>query len=196
MAEEHRQTPIPVPYVYGQPSQSNLQQTTAEMANHTDNVIPLTHPDIEFHVTAAALPNTNAPHRTNRPPTTDEVAEDYQAAAPAPAASASNAPSPAGASASTANPPARTGTPYRNTNGGQETTASTSRAASAHPDPGFILMEAPLHGAPVRQYLNSKVTGPLLDGMKIIAKEQPQEPLRVLGEYLIQRSKDLESAST
>jgi COMPASS component SDC1 len=28
------------------------------------------------------------------------------------------------------------------------------------------------HGAPVRQYLNSRVTGPLLEGMKIVAKEQ------------------------
>lgn len=28
------------------------------------------------------------------------------------------------------------------------------------------------HGAPVRQYLNGKVTGPLLEGMKLLAKEQ------------------------
>lgn len=32
--------------------------------------------------------------------------------------------------------------------------------------------EAPVHGAPVRQYLNTKVTGVLLEGMKIIAKDQ------------------------
>jgi COMPASS component SDC1 len=32
--------------------------------------------------------------------------------------------------------------------------------------------EAAPHGAPVRQYINSKVTTTLLEGMKIIAKEQ------------------------
>jgi COMPASS component SDC1 len=49
----------------------------------------------------------------------------------------------------------------------------TSRATSQHPDPApTIPKEAPAHGAPTRQYLNSKVTGPLLDGMKQIAKEQ------------------------
>jgi len=31
-----------------------------------------------------------------------------------------------------------------------------------------------------------------LDGMKLIAKEQPKDPLKALGEYLLQRSKDLE----
>jgi len=48
-----------------------------------------------------------------------------------------------------------------------------SRAASAHPDSAFTMpTEAPVHGAPVRQYLNTKVTGVLLEGMKIIAKDQ------------------------
>jgi len=32
--------------------------------------------------------------------------------------------------------------------------------------------EAPPHGAPTRQYLNSKVTGVLLEGVKQLAKEQ------------------------
>ncbi|KAI1497360.1 Dpy-30 motif-domain-containing protein [Biscogniauxia marginata] len=111
---------------------------------------------------------------------TDVAASTEQAPSPAPAASSTNAPSPA---------PARTGTPLR-TNG-QE---NTSRAASQHPDPGFTMpAEAPPHGAPVRQYLNSKVTSTLLEGMKVIAKEQPKDPLRVLGEYLLQRSKELET---
>ncbi len=48
-----------------------------------------------------------------------------------------------------------------------------SRAASAHPDPGFTMpTEAPAHGAPLRQYINSKVTGALLEGVKLVAKEQ------------------------
>lgn len=32
--------------------------------------------------------------------------------------------------------------------------------------------EATPHGAPVRQYINGKITGVLLEGMKIVAREQ------------------------
>jgi COMPASS component SDC1 len=61
----------------------------------------------------------------------------------------------------------------RNTNPNGETERTGSRAASAHPDPSFTMPpEAPAHGAPVRQYINTKVTGVLLEGMKLIAKEQ------------------------
>ncbi|KAK4170425.1 putative dpy-30 domain-protein [Cladorrhinum sp. PSN259] len=56
--------------------------------------------------------------------------------------------------------------------------------------------EPPLHGAPVRQYLNSKVTGVLLEGMKLLAREQPKDPLRVLGEYFLQRSREVEGTGT
>ncbi|KAL2065112.1 hypothetical protein VTL71DRAFT_4252 [Oculimacula yallundae] len=93
--------------------------------------------------------------------------------------------------ATLANPiPARVGTPSRMTNGSND---STSRATSLHPDPTPTMpKEAPAHGAPTRQYLNGKVTGPLMDGMKLLAKEQPKDPLRVLGEYLLQRSKEIE----
>ncbi|UNI14626.1 COMPASS (complex proteins associated with Set1p) component [Purpureocillium takamizusanense] len=96
-----------------------------------------------------------------------------QAASPAPAAVA---PSPAAA---------RTGTP-----------AQGSRAPSVHPEAGVTMpSEAAPHGDPTRRYFNSKVTGVLLEGMKQLAKDQPPDPLRVLGEYLIQRSKELEGTS-
>ncbi|KAH7170757.1 hypothetical protein EDB81DRAFT_876774 [Dactylonectria macrodidyma] len=78
--------------------------------------------------------------------------------------------------------PGRTGTPVQG-----------SRAASAHPDPGFSMpAEAPPHGDATRRYLNTKVTGVLLEGMKQLAKDKPSDPLRVLGEYLIQKSRELE----
>lgn len=92
------------------------------------------------------------------------------------------------------------------------------------------------HGAPARRYLNEKVTGVLLEGMKRVAAEQyvcvfflsffgeggggvfvfgavlategregllgvgligwcccrPEDPLRVLGEFLLQRSREVE----
>ncbi|KAH8676722.1 hypothetical protein BGZ60DRAFT_403249 [Tricladium varicosporioides] len=105
-------------------------------------------------------------------------------ASPAPAIGLTNAPSPI---------PPRVGTPGRNTNGTDANV--TSRATSQHPDPApAIPKEAPPHGAPTRQYLNGKVTGVLLEGMKIIAKEQPRDPLRTLGEYLLQRSKEIEGS--
>ncbi|KAK0723997.1 hypothetical protein B0T21DRAFT_293910 [Apiosordaria backusii] len=68
------------------------------------------------------------------------------------------------------------------------TTATTTTTATASSMPS----EAPLHGAPVRQYINSKITGVLLEGMKLVAREQPKDPLRVLGEYLLQRSQEIE----
>ncbi|KFX88957.1 hypothetical protein V495_05678 [Pseudogymnoascus sp. VKM F-4514 (FW-929)] len=85
--------------------------------------------------------------------------------------------------------PARTGTPVANI-----AADSSSRAASQHPEQGPTAMpaHAPPHGAPARQYLNAKVTATLLEGMKQLAKEQPSDPLRVLGEFLIQKSKEIE----
>lgn len=72
--------------------------------------------------------------------------------------------------------------------------------------------KAASHGAPARRYLNKKVTGVLLEGMKRLAAEQyvgavdlfraeqrdadvtnrPEDPLRVLGEFLLHKSKELE----
>lgn len=54
---------------------------------------------------------------------------------------------------------------------------SSSRAASAAPadrtaDRVTMPTEPAAHGAPTRQYLNSKVTYHVMEGMKIIAKEQ------------------------
>ncbi|KAF9773984.1 hypothetical protein IL306_008088 [Fusarium sp. DS 682] len=110
---------------------------------------------------------------TDAPPK-DVTMSDAPVAQPASSpAPATHAPSPI---------PPRTGTP-----------AQGSRAASAHPDPGLsIPAEAPPHGDSTRRYLNTKVTGVLLEGVKQLAKDKPSDPLRVLGEYLIQKSKELE----
>ncbi|KAL7792973.1 hypothetical protein V8C37DRAFT_379715 [Trichoderma ceciliae] len=119
----------------------------------------------------SAMPSTQQ-SQGHDTPQRDVVMADVpiDQASPAPAAFA---PSPA---------PGRTGTP-----------AHGSRAASAHPDPGFTMpSEAPVHGDSTRRYLNTKVIGALLEGMKLLAKEKPEDPLRVLGEYLMQRSRELE----
>ncbi|MCJ1341845.1 COMPASS (complex proteins associated with Set1p) component [Peltigera leucophlebia] len=90
--------------------------------------------------------------------------------------------SPAPQLPSTTSTPAahRTATPTRSTNGNVESTPMPMKAAS--------------HGAPARRYLNDKVTGILLEGMKRLAAEQPEDPLRVLGEFLLQKSKELEGS--
>ncbi|KAL4941905.1 hypothetical protein BDV06DRAFT_171632 [Aspergillus oleicola] len=47
-------------------------------------------------------------------------------------------------------------------------------------------------GAPARVYMNEKIVPYLLEGMKSVTREQPANPLRVLGEYLIQKSNEVE----
>ncbi|QSZ30016.1 hypothetical protein DSL72_004534 [Monilinia vaccinii-corymbosi] len=90
-------------------------------------------------------------------------------------------------------PVARTSTPVPKANGNAE---ASSRATSQHPDTGPSLpTEASVHGAPARVYLNQTVTGSLLEGMKLLAKEQPRDPLRVLGEFLLAKSKELEGGN-
>ncbi|KAI0424920.1 hypothetical protein F5Y09DRAFT_323031 [Xylaria sp. FL1042] len=165
MADEILQTPVPVP-TYGQPQQPTASAQSQPAESSTTPEGQTIAPTTETGMKDVAMADAST--------ITD------QAPSPAPAAPSTNAPSPA---------PARTGTPLR-TNG-QE---NTSRAASQHPDPAFTMPDAaPAHGAPVRQYLNTKVTAHLLEGMKQLAKDQPKDPLRVLGEFLIERSKEFET---
>ncbi|KAM5443688.1 COMPASS (complex proteins associated with Set1p) component [Microsporum ferrugineum] len=51
--------------------------------------------------------------------------------------------------------------------------------------------QAQATGAPARIYMNEKIVPYLLEGMKMVAKDQPMNPLQVLGEYLIQRSSEI-----
>ena len=65
----------------------------------------------------------------------------------------------------------RTATPTRQVNGTTTTTATPAAAAVeavAPPMPS----KAASHGAPARRYLNEKVTGVLLEGMKRLAADQ------------------------
>ncbi|CDO55541.1 similar to Saccharomyces cerevisiae YDR469W SDC1 Subunit of the COMPASS (Set1C) complex [Geotrichum candidum] len=45
-------------------------------------------------------------------------------------------------------------------------------------------------GAPTRRWLNENVTPALLEGMKLLAKEKPSDPLKVLGQFLIDKSNE------
>ncbi|KAM9894985.1 hypothetical protein OXX79_008360 [Metschnikowia pulcherrima] len=55
--------------------------------------------------------------------------------------------------------------------------------------------EPPLHemvgGSSVRQYLNKHLTVHVLEGLKQISRDQPEDPLLELGQFLIQKSKEL-----
>ncbi|KAK2728669.1 dpy-30 motif family protein [Colletotrichum kahawae] len=102
------------------------------------------------------------------------------ASSPAPAPQAAPSPAPAA--------PPRTGTPSRNLNGGD----ASSRAGSVHPDTSSLNLPnaATPHGDSARMYINSTVTAALLEGMKKIGRDQPANPLKVLGEFLIQKSRE------
>ncbi|QWU87529.1 hypothetical protein CA3LBN_001794 [Candidozyma haemuli] len=58
--------------------------------------------------------------------------------------------------------------------------------------------DAPVHeivgGSSVRQYLNKHLTQHLLEGLKKVSKEKPEDPLASLGQFLIQRSDELKKA--
>ena len=58
------------------------------------------------------------------------------------------------------------------------------------PDSSALLANV-VGGSQVRRYLNEQVTPSLLAGMRQIAAEQPEDPLRALGEFLISESERL-----
>ncbi|KAK9447608.1 Dpy-30 motif-domain-containing protein [Limtongia smithiae] len=65
----------------------------------------------------------------------------------------------------------------------------TPTTHTATPTPYEAVNKAFHGGAPLRRYLNDNVTPTLLSGMRMIAREQPTNPLEVLGNYLIEQSK-------
>ncbi|KMU86355.1 hypothetical protein CIHG_04144 [Coccidioides immitis H538.4] len=61
-------------------------------------------------------------------------------------------------------------------------------AVDANNVPASAISQVRAGGAPARIYLNEKIVPYLLEGMKPLAKDQPPNPLRLLGEYLIAKS--------
>ncbi|KAG5418525.1 SDC1 [Candida metapsilosis] len=57
----------------------------------------------------------------------------------------------------------------------------------------------PLHeivgGSSIRRYLNKHLTQHLLDGLKEVGQVKPEDPLRYLGEFLINRSNEEKEAA-
>ncbi|KAH3676483.1 hypothetical protein WICPIJ_009087, partial [Wickerhamomyces pijperi] len=75
-------------------------------------------------------------------------------------------------------------------------TASTNTSAPSDPReqtfnyPKDQPIETIMGGAPIRQWINRHLTKAVLDGMRYVAKERPEDPVRVLGEYLIKLSEE------
>ncbi|KAI5798800.1 hypothetical protein EDC01DRAFT_703998 [Geopyxis carbonaria] len=51
--------------------------------------------------------------------------------------------------------------------------------------------QIPPGGAPARKYLNEKVTPALLEGMKMLVREQPDDPLLALAKFLEERHREM-----
>ncbi|KAF9937106.1 hypothetical protein BGZ65_001801 [Modicella reniformis] len=65
-------------------------------------------------------------------------------------------------------------------------TASSTGGGPANPLTG--LSKAEIADIPIRSYLDQTVLPVLLDGLKQLAKERPQNPLEYLGHYLLNHS--------
>lgn len=77
----------------------------------------------------------------------------------------------------------------------QTTASSTSGSAATHKEISYNYpkdqpVETIMGGAPIRQWINKHLTKAVLDGMRHVAKQKPQDPVRVLGEYLIKISEE------
>lgn len=61
--------------------------------------------------------------------------------------------------------------------------------------PKTALSQPPVHemvgGSSVRQYLNENLTQHLLEGLREVSKNKPEDPLRALGTFLIECSNQL-----
>lgn len=79
--------------------------------------------------------------------------------------------------AAVATPPTSTSTPAA------EPIKQESASTSSLPNP------AENYGAPTRLWLNKEVTPALLAGMRQIAKDKPEDPVKALGEFLINYKK-------
>ncbi|KAH7034963.1 uncharacterized protein B0I36DRAFT_317314 [Microdochium trichocladiopsis] len=195
MADDKTQTPVPPPALptftaSPAPAPVGLVSSTAAVDSNNDDAQTAREqstnpPDVKEEADVDMADVSTAPtHQQQQPLITTEKSP----APSAPAAAATSAPC--------------TSTPLRQANGVDGGGGGTSsRAASQHPESGaggsssssHQMPSTPaVHGAPVRQYLNQNVTGVLLEGMKQIARDQPQDPLRVLGEYLLKASRERE----
>lgn len=80
-------------------------------------------------------------------------------------------------------------------NNGSSSPAKRAKTASEDNHDTNRANELPVHevvgGSSVRQYLNKHLSQHLLEGLREVSKNKPEEPLKYLGEFLIQRSSEI-----
>lgn len=87
-----------------------------------------------------------------------------------------------------------------------ESQVKTESSLSAPPVSQPVPEQKPVHhntppvhemvgGSLVRQYLNKNLTPHLLEGLRAVGKNQPEDPLLELGQFLIARSRELKEKS-
>jgi COMPASS component SDC1 len=81
---------------------------------------------------------------------------------------------------------------------GKKQKLEVSPNVSVEPDE-TITLGAPVHeivgGSSIRQYLNKNLTKYLLEGLRKVGQEKPQDPLTYLGEFLITKAKETADAT-
>ncbi|CUM50238.1 uncharacterized protein AC631_00139 [Debaryomyces fabryi] len=80
-------------------------------------------------------------------------------------------------------------------NGGTSSQAKRPKTISEDKQDPNHGNELPVHevvgGSSVRQYLNKHLTQHLLEALRDVSKNKPEDPLKYLGEFLIQRSNQI-----
>ncbi|KAH3899462.1 Sdc1p SCDLUD_004906 [Saccharomycodes ludwigii] len=67
-------------------------------------------------------------------------------------------------------------------------THNTNSSTALNDDTYAVDITQTVGGSNVRRYLNETITPTLLKGVRLVAQQQPSDPLRFLGEYLINES--------
>ncbi|ODQ78220.1 hypothetical protein BABINDRAFT_162885 [Babjeviella inositovora NRRL Y-12698] len=80
----------------------------------------------------------------------------------------------------------------------QLTTSSVDTSSSSQPRkkiklPSDLSTVEVVGGSSVRKWLNANLTPHLLEGMRRCGEEQPEEPLKFLGEFLLQKHEELKA---
>ncbi|KAF1808136.1 hypothetical protein P152DRAFT_477606 [Eremomyces bilateralis CBS 781.70] len=137
---------------------------------HPAILSPLTQ---SFSQDPSTVPQPHPPQQQQQP-----TASASAAPANANQAMAGSGPGPGHSTASSPAPAAARGSPHL----GQQ-----AQAAALPTQPA-------IHGSPTRIYLNTNVTPHLLEGMKYLAVNEPEKPLKWLSEFLAQKSVEIEGA--
>ncbi|KAI9669329.1 MAG: hypothetical protein M1831_000365 [Alyxoria varia] len=190
-AMDHQQAPGFAPYPPQQIPQQQLQQPNGMYAGAPSmpQQQPMQPAPSYNQAYPQQQPGAFPSSGPSNPPLAPAAAsqQQHQTIYPAPPTSTSTsagAPAPAPA---TASQPPRGLTPQHATQPQGQPQSLLSQA---------IMPAANEAGSSTRVYLNQKVTPALLEGMKWVAANEPEKPLKWLGEFLLRRSEEVEGGKS